>query len=209
MRPSRRGLLHVCGVGLATGVAGCLSLGSGTESSTSIPTETGVSTSTTDGVFTPPTPKDCPDEPRVPDPEPHPDGADMPPIPEPPTSVDDEQAVEEYVSTYERAYQWRKWTRTYEPPIVSVSIEAIPKVRKTSDEGAIVAFQSMAYGRIDYESDDPTATGETDAPGHFDGSPYTVAYLVTDQAVWRDQAGVEADPAELDPYEDGTLLECF
>lgn len=210
MSPSRRELLQVCGATLAAGVAGCLSFRSGTGSPTSTPGETESETpTTTDSVFTPPKPKDCPDEPRVPDPEPHPEGADVPPVPEPPTALDDEYAVEEYVGAYERAYQWRRWTRAYEPPIVSVSIEAIPEVRTISDESVVVAFQSMAYGRVDYESDDPTATDETDVPGHFDGSPYTVAYLVTDEAVWRVQAGAQADPADLDPYEDGTLLECF
>jgi len=210
MPPSRRELLQIGGAAIAAGVAGCLSIGSGTGSPTSKPGETESETpTTTDSVFTPPIPNDCPDEPRVPDPEPHPDGADVPPIPEPPTTLDDEHAVEEYVGAYERAYQWRKWTRTYGSPLVSVSIEAIPEVRTASDEVVVVAFQSMAYGRIDYESDDPTVTDETDSPGHFDGSPYTTAYLVTDRAVWRVQAGTQADPGELAPYEDGILLECF
>ena len=186
MPSSRRRLLRSCGTALVVGVAGCLS--------------TGLSD---DAV---PTPTDCPHDPQVPESEPHPDGEALPPVPEPPESLNDEGAAKEYVRAYELAYQWREVTTWFGDPIVSVSVDAVPSVREARDELVIVDLHLTPFGRVDFGQG---------APGHFDGRPYTVSYLVTREAVWRAsreyQTSLERDrdTSELEPHEDGELLECY
>lgn len=145
-----------------------------------------------------PTPTDCPDEPRVPQPEPHPDGAELPPIPDPPESLADEAVVEEYVGAYERAYVWREATTWFDDPIVSVTTGAVPEARESRDAAVIVDLGPVPSGEVDYGN----------GPAHFDGEGYTASYLVTSDGVWRAKRDGRGSD-HPDPAEDGTLLQCF
>lgn len=182
MSSSRRRILRSCGAAFAVGVAGCLSAGYAGDG------------------YSPPVPTDCPDEPRVPEPEPHPDGADIPPVPDPPGSLDGE-VVREYVGAYELAYAWRKATTWFDAPIVTVFIEAVPSVRESRDGAVTVDLDAVPSGRVDF--------GNDGGPGHFDGAPYTASYLVTVEAVWRARTEFNGNAPDADPAEEGDLLECY
>lgn len=203
-RPTRRGYL----AGLAAaGLAGCLSEdggpASGEETATETPGRTRDDPGETATASPEPTrslptvsPDECPAEPRVPDTVV--DEDDMPPVPDRPESLDDE-AVTEYVSDYEYAYKYRSMAG-YGDGIVEFNLTIEPTVAERGSSWVVVTSDyTQDYGRWD--------DGDGTPHGHFDGYRYSLAYLVTDEAVRRATNRETGDPP--DPREEGQLLECF
>lgn len=183
MSPSRRDLLRSAGLALV-GLSGC------SAGYRSVPD---------------PDPRDCPDGPRLPESEPHPDDAELPSVPEPPASLD-AAAVTSYVYGYELAWAWREATTVSSGPVEEVSVDADFQVRNRSDDAAVLQSYVFPHGRVHFESTD------SDSPGYFDGPGYTAAYLVTSAGAWRtsetqnDRGGT---PAPLEPHRQGQLVHCF
>ena len=178
---TRRRVLGFVGASTALGIAGCLSGDSGPD--TSAPEST-----------------DCPDEPRVPEPTFGAEGDDPPEIPSPPDSLV-EDAVVEYVETYEYAYVWRK--QATKGTLLTFSLHGLPEVAWTGDEGVHVVFDPIIpHGQ--YEDDE----GEEH---HFGNTAYATSYLVTGEAVWRAKkvVGLDGEDDPPAPREDGKLLACF
>lgn len=143
--------------------------------------------------------ENCPDSPRVPEASPHPDGEEIPPLPEYPESLDEDQLTE-YVRTYEFVYRWREKTQINNP-IEDAYLEALVSVRSTGPNWVILDVTGRLVGRIDYE---PTIT---DSPGTFDDGEYRASYLVTSSAVWRAEGSVDPN-SRPNPIDNGKLLQC-
>ncbi|WP_436909975.1 hypothetical protein [Halosimplex marinum] len=208
MELSRRGFLSALGAAISFSISGCSSDSS--ESPTPATTVKGTrqssppvrqsltqtATHTTEPISTP---RNCPDEPLVDDAE----RDDIPSVPEPPESLDDEAALAEYVADYEKAYQWQEW-KGYGEKIHELVLEIEPEVTQLTDTAVIVKSDfALVSGRVDHTGDG--------TPGHFDGAPYAVRYLLTPEAVWRTAERYEAirTAPEPDPRENGVLLECY
>ena len=175
MAPSRRVLLRSTGLVLA-GLGGCAA------------------------GYEPPLrlePEECPDSPRMPDADPHPDGADLPPVPDPPAELGEASAIA-YAEAFELAREWRATTATYDAPVTKVRTEATTRASRVDDEAVLVELPTV------------TPSGRLASEGHFDGWRYSASYLVTTEAVWRAESerGSEYPPAP-DPVDDGRVVVCF
>ncbi|WP_415382244.1 hypothetical protein [Halosimplex sp. TS25] len=212
MELSRRSVLSALGVVLSFSVSGCSSDSSESPTPASPPatkaegtrqtpppvthSPTQTATHTTEPI---PTPRNCPDEPLVDDAE----RDDISPVPEPPESLDDGATLAEYVADYEKAYQWQEW-KGYGEKIHEFVLEIESEVTRLSDTAVIVKSDfAVVSGRVDHTGDG--------TPGHFDGAPYAVRYLLTTEAVWRTAKRYDTvrTVPEPDPRENGVLLECY
>ena len=205
MSPTRRRLLHAGAASLALGCSGCLSAddenpGEPTPTDTDEPTPTEIELLS---------PTDCPDEPRVPEANFHPDAEDAPEIPDPVETLADDETVEKYVEAYERAYIWREVTTwpSLSESVLSVSINPSPDVTdRLTEDAVILELDGFPSGEAEFE--------EGEDPGHFDGKYYVASHLVTVDGVWRaseiaEEEGGDWGEEPPDPREDGKLLECF
>ena len=148
-------------------------------------------------------PEECPDSPRMPDADPHPDGADLPPVPDPPDSLD-AGAVTQYASDYELAWAWREATRLFDSPLVEVFVDRAFEARREGGSAVLARSLVVPHGRVQFDVG-------ADSPGYFDEARYVVAYLVTDAGTWRAARprSVGADSPSLDPHREGRLIHCF
>ncbi|PSQ32925.1 hypothetical protein BRD11_06065 [Halobacteriales archaeon SW_12_69_24] len=112
----------------------------------------------------------------MPDADPHPDGADLPSVPDPP-ALDEASAVA-YAEAFELAREWRATTATYDAPVTKVRTEATTRASRVDDQAVLVELPTVTpSGRVGSE-------GNVGDPVHFDGWRYSASYLVTTEAVW-------------------------
>ena len=192
--PSRRRLVRCCGILLAVYLGGCVGTsGDSIDEPTATPTQE--EPTPTPEPIEYPTPTDCPDSPRMPEPEPHPDGGELPPIPDPPASLKMD-TVKQYIEEFEDAFKSREVTTWYDAPVLFTRVNGSHDVRVITAGALIIDYGVFVSGR----------TGGDDNPAIFDGR-YVASYLVTEEGVWRAERRYYED--EVDPHDDGELLQCF